>query len=80
MIREAGKLIMASVSDPTSIYQLIMTAIGSLGFPIVACIMMYKQNEKLEQRHEDESRQFAKAIENNTLAIQHLADMMEKGE
>lgn len=63
-------------SDPSAVGGLIMQMIGSLGFPIFACIMMFKQNEKLEARHEEESKNFMTAINNNTLAIQKLVDKL----
>lgn len=67
----------AIAENPTGIYQMIISAVGSLGFPIVACIVLFKQNEKLEARHEEESKLFAQAINNNTLAIQRLTDKLE---
>ena len=57
--------------------QLIMTAIGSLGFPIVACCALFWQNYKLEQRHEDESKTFSAAIANNTAAIEKLTMLLQ---
>lgn len=67
-------------ADPTVIGGLIMQMVGSLGFPIFACLMMFKQNEKLEARHEEESKNFMTAINNNTLAIQKLVDKLGKDE
>lgn len=60
------------------IYTFIKEVIGSYGFPIIACFFLFKQNEKLEQRHEEESKNFISAINNNTLAIQKLVDKLGK--
>lgn len=65
----------------------IIAAIGSLGFPIVACVMMgiffnkmqenYRQDIKeLSQNHKLESDKMVEAINNNTLVIQKLVDKM----
>lgn len=63
----------------------ILTAIGSFGFPIVMCIVICfyvkyiidKNNEQLEKitlRHQEESKEMTKAIENNTIAITKLIE------
>lgn len=50
--------------------------IGSLGFPIVMSLLLIKQNEKLEERHEKESQEFMKVIAANTAAIEKLSGLM----
>ena len=68
---------------------IIITAIGSLGFPIVACCAMgyffakvnenYRQDIKeINQNHKAEIDNMVQAINNNTLVIQQLLDKMEK--
>ena len=68
---------------------MIITAIGSLGFPIVACCAMgyffakvnenYRQDIKeINQNHKAEIDNMVQAINNNTLVIQQLLDKMEK--
>lgn len=70
---------------------MIITAIGSLGFPIVACCAMgyffakvnenYRQDIKeINQNHKAEIDNMVQAINNNTLVIQQLLDKMEKEE
>ena len=65
----------------------ILTAIGSFGFPIVMCIVVCfyvkyiidKNNEQLEKitlRHQEESKEMTKAIENNTIAITKLIEKL----
>lgn len=69
----------------------IMTMVGSLGFPIVACIgMAYffaKVNENyrtdikdMQNTHKEETRQLTEAVNNNTLVIQRLIDKLDKEE
>lgn len=66
----------------------IITMIGSLGFPIVACIAMgwffarvndnYRNDIKeLQSTHREEVKAMTEAINNNTLVIQKLIDEME---
>ena len=67
----------------------LITLIGSLGFPIVACIAMgwffakvndnYRQDIKeLQATHKEEVRAMTEAIQNNTLVIQKLVDKLER--
>lgn len=69
----------------------LITMIGSLGFPIVACIAMgwffarvndnYRNDIKeLQSTHREEVRAMTDAINNNTLVIQKLIDEMEAKE
>lgn len=50
--------------------------IGSLGFPIVACIMLYVQMTKQDENHKAEVKQLTDAINNNTLVMQKLCDRL----
>lgn len=65
----------------------IVTLIGSLGFPIVACLGMAwyvkyqmdnysKQIKELREEHNKEIDKVTEALNNNTLAIQKLCDKM----
>lgn len=67
----------------------IITMIGSLGFPIVACLGMayfftkvndnYRNDIKeLNAAHKAEISAMTDAINNNTLVIQKLVDKMEE--
>lgn len=66
----------------------LITMIGSLGFPIVACVAMgwffarvndnYRNDIKeLQSTHREEVKAMTDAINNNTLVIQKLIDEME---
>lgn len=66
----------------------LITLIGSLGFPIVACVAMgwffakvndnYRNDIKeLQSTHREEVKAMTDAINNNTLVIQKLIDEME---
>ena len=68
---------------------LIMTLIGSLGFPIVACIGLgwyvkymtdTKRSDMTEMRkeHKEEMTKMTEAVNNNTIVIQKLIDKIDK--
>ena len=66
----------------------IFTAIGQYAFPIVACVMMgwyvkYTQDnnrkdiQELSKNHKEEIDKITSALNNNTLALQKLTDVIE---
>lgn len=55
----------------------IMTLIGSLGFPIVACLLLGLYIWKKDGQHKEELNKFADALNNNTLVIQKLVDKLD---
>ena len=68
--------------------QMILTAIGTVGFPIVACCAMayffakvndnYRNDIKeLNANHKEEVKAMTDAIANNTLVIQKLVDSLD---
>lgn len=67
----------------------IITAITTVGFPIVSCLAMawfvYDQTEKhrkevitLNDNHKKEIEQITLALNNNTIALTRLCDKMER--
>lgn len=70
-------------------FQTIMTAVGTVGFPIVACGCMayffakttenYRNDLKEQnQMHKEETKSLVDAINNNTLVIQRLIDELDR--
>lgn len=70
-------------------FNVIIQSIGAVGFPIVCAIAMgwyvkYSTDksrediEKLNEQHKAEMSDVTQALNNNTLAIQHLCDMITK--
>lgn len=58
--------------DTNAIVQLV----SSLGFPIACCIAMFWQNNKLNESHKAEVSKLNEAINNNTIALNHLIDKL----
>lgn len=52
----------------------ILSAISSVGFPIVACIALFWKNHKDGERHEEQSNKFNEAVNNNTVALVKLTE------
>ena len=58
--------------------QAITTLIGSLGFPIAACIAMFSMLNKERDQRMQEMEKFTEAINNNTLALKALEGKLNK--
>lgn len=69
----------------------ILTAISTVGFPIVACLglgwfVKYQTDQnnaevaEMRKEHIDEIAKVTEALNNNTLAIQRLTDLITKGD
>ena len=69
----------------------ILQAVGTLGFPIVCAIAMAwyvkyvtdrnrEDIEKLNTQHQQEMKEVTSALNNNTLALQKLSDVIGKGD
>lgn len=56
----------------------ITSLIGTLGFPIVCCIAMFSMLNKERDSHKEEMDKLNSTINNNTLALQALADKLER--
>lgn len=54
----------------------ITTAISTVGFPIVCCCALFWQSYQIQKSHKEEMDGVKEALNNNTLAIQHLVDKL----
>ena len=54
--------------------------IGSLGFPIVACIYMAWLHNDAEKRHGDERASMTEAITKMNTMLEHISRLLEKDE
>lgn len=52
--------------------QMVMTAISTVGFPIVMCAALFWKMDKQDEEHKEEMEKTAEAINNNTLVIREL--------
>lgn len=51
--------------------------IGTLGFPIAACIALFYQMQKQEEQHKAEMDKLTESLNNNTVALTQLAAKLE---
>ena len=69
-------------------FNTIITAIGSVGFPIIGCVVIawffYHVNEnyrndikELSNSHKEESKMFADVISQNNIVLQKLCDKLD---
>mgnify|MGYP007038494748 CR=1 FL=1 len=54
----------------------IMTAISTLGFPIVMCAALFWKMNRQDEEHKKEMDKVSEALNNNTLALQHMVDVL----
>lgn len=55
----------------------IANLIGSLGFPIVMCLMMYSRLNKQDEQHKEEMTKLTESLNNNTIALTQLATKLD---
>ncbi len=58
--------------DIASVTQLI----GTLGFPIVACIALFYTMNKQTEQHQEEMSKLTESLNNNTVAITKLTERL----
>lgn len=56
--------------------QMVMQAITTVGFPIVMCLCMAWYCIKLNDAHKAETDKFVTALNNNTIILQKLCDIL----
>lgn len=56
----------------------VLSAINTVGFPIVAYAAMFWKINKQDEQHSEEVKTLAKAIENNTMALTTLKESFER--
>lgn len=57
-------------------YNTIITSISTVGFPIVITLIMIYVVYIMNKNHKDETNELRKSIENNTLAITQLIELI----
>lgn len=52
----------------------VVTAISTIGFPIVMCLILLKFQKDESAEHKEETEKFTEALNRNTLVLQKLCD------
>lgn len=58
--------------------QELLNAIGSVGFPIVACIYMAYIHHDSEKRHSDERAKMTEALTKMNTMLEHINNILER--
>ena len=58
--------------------QTVLTAISTVGFPIVACIALFWIMWNNQKQHVEETQKLAETINNNTIALTKLVEQIEQ--
>lgn len=80
-------MLLAEIANSTDVISSTLPLIAQYGFPIVACVFMWKHlntSEKnfsetvarITEQHAEEEKTLAEALNNNTLAIQKLSEKL----
>lgn len=54
-----------------------VTIVSSLGFPIAMCLILCYYVNKINESHKAESKDFADALNANTVVLQKLCDKLD---
>lgn len=61
-------------------FNALTTAIGSLGFPIIMCLLLYDRMGKQDAQHKEEMMKLTESLNNNTNAITKLTEKLKLGD
>lgn len=59
-------------------FNLVCQMIGSIGFPIVMCLLMYDRMDKTDKRHSEDIAKMTEAVNNNTIALNELSNRIDR--
>lgn len=57
-------------------FNLVLQAVSTIGFPIVACVILMWYVKDTNEKHKEETKEFTEALNKNTLVLQKLCDRM----
>lgn len=57
-------------------YEMIINSVSAVGFPIVIALIMIYVVFNMNKQHREESEELRKSIENNTIAITQLVELL----
>ena len=59
------------------IYNAVIQAVSTVGFPIVCCLIMMKNNKEMQDANSKKEESLQRVIENNTLSITKLYEKID---
>lgn len=61
-------------------YEVVTTFITSVGFPIAMCILLFMYVKEQNKSHQEEMNKMSEAVNNNTIILQKLCDLLDRKE
>lgn len=61
-------------------YEVVQTFITSVGFPIAMSLLLFWYVKEQNTSHKDEIKNLSEAVNNNTLILQKLVDLLDRKE
>ena len=61
-------------------YQRLASLIPNVGFPILACVAIFRQMNKQTEQHKQEMEKMTEALANNTAAVVELSTLIKRGD
>ena len=59
------------------VYNALIQAVSTVGFPIVCCLLMMKNNKEMQDANTKKEESLQKVIEDNTLSITKLYEKID---
>lgn len=59
------------------VYNALIQAVSTVGFPIVCCLLMMKNNKEMQDANTKKEERLQSVIENNTLGITKLYEKID---
>lgn len=61
------------------VYNAILNAVATVGFPIVCCAVLFWQTWKKDEQHQEEMNSLRQTVEANTQAVLELTTLIKNG-
>ena len=64
------------VDAEIALLQAVMQVVSTIGFPIAICLILLWFIKDMLEKHKDETNKFTESLNNNTLVLQRVCDML----
>jgi hypothetical protein len=64
------------VDAEIALLKAVMQVVSTIGFPIAICLILLWFIKDMLEKHKDETNKFTESLNNNTLVLQRVCDML----
>lgn len=64
------------MSAEIALLKTVMQFVSTIGFPIAICLILLWFIKDMLEKHKDETNKFTESLNNNTLVLQRVCDML----